>query len=53
MYIVHVHIRVKPEFLEEFKAACSENARNSLHEAGIARFDVLQQIDDPNHFELI
>jgi quinol monooxygenase YgiN len=53
MYIVHVHIRVKPEFLEEFKAASSENARNSLHESGIARFDVLQQVDDPSHFEFI
>jgi (4S)-4-hydroxy-5-phosphonooxypentane-2,3-dione isomerase len=53
MYIVHVHIRVKPEYLEEFKAASSENARNSLHESGIARFDVLQQVDDPSHFELI
>jgi (4S)-4-hydroxy-5-phosphonooxypentane-2,3-dione isomerase len=53
MYIVHVHIRVKSEFLEEFIAASKENARNSLHEPGIARFDVLQQVDDPSHFELI
>jgi (4S)-4-hydroxy-5-phosphonooxypentane-2,3-dione isomerase len=53
MLIVHVHIRVKLEFLEEFKAASSENARNSLQEPGIARFDVLQQVDDPCHFELI
>ena len=53
MYIVHVHIRVKPEFLEEFKAASIENARNSLQEPGVARFDVLQQVDDPAHFELI
>ena len=53
MFIVHVHIRVKPEFLEEFKAASIENARNSLQEPGIARFDVLQQADDPAHFELI
>jgi (4S)-4-hydroxy-5-phosphonooxypentane-2,3-dione isomerase len=53
MFIVHVHIRVKPEFLEEFKAASIENARNSLMEPGIARFDVLQQVDDPCHFELI
>jgi quinol monooxygenase YgiN len=53
MYIVHVHIRVKPEFLEEFKVASIENARNSLKEPGIARFDVLQQVDDPCHFELI
>ncbi len=53
MYIVHVHIRVKPELLEEFKAASIDNARNSLMEPGIARFDVLQQVDDPCHFELI
>ena len=53
MYIVHVHIRVKPEFKEEFKVISIENARNSLHESGIVRFDVLQQVDDPAHFELI
>ena len=53
MYIVHVHIRVKPEFKEEFKAVSIENARNSLREPGIVRFDVLQQADDPVHFELI
>jgi quinol monooxygenase YgiN len=51
MVIVHVHIQVKPEFLEEFKAASIENARNSLQEPGIARFDVLQQVDNPGHFE--
>jgi autoinducer 2-degrading protein len=53
MYIVHVHIHVKPDFIEPFKAASLENARNSLLEAGIARFDVIQQIDDPTRFELI
>jgi len=53
MYIVHVHVRVKPEFVEEFKAVSIENARNSLQEPAIARFDILQQVDDPTHFELI
>ncbi len=53
MYIVHVHIHVKPESIEVFKVISQENARNSLQEAGIARFDVIQQIDDPTHFELI
>ena len=53
MYIVHVHINVKPEFIEAFKAASIENARSSLQEPGIARFDFLQQVDDPTHFELI
>jgi quinol monooxygenase YgiN len=53
MYIVHVHVRVKPEFTETFKAISIENANNSLEEPGIARFDVIQQVDDPNRFELI
>lgn len=53
MYIVHVHIHVKPEFIEAFKAASIENARNSLKEPGIARFDLLQQVTDPTYFELV
>ena len=53
MYIVHVHIRVKPEFVEAFKTVSAENARNSLLEAGITRFDVIQETQDPTHFELI
>ena len=53
MYIVHVHIHVKSEFVETFKAVSIENARNSLLEPGIARFDVIQQADDPSRFELI
>ncbi len=53
MHIIHVHIHVKPEFIEAFKVASIENARNSHLEPGIARFDVLQQIDEPTHFELI
>jgi autoinducer 2-degrading protein len=53
MYIVHVHIRVKSDCVEAFKTASMENARNSLLEPGIARFDILQEINDPTHFELI
>ena len=53
MLIVHVHVRVKPEFVEAFRAATIENARNSIQEPGIARFDVLQQTDDPARFLLI
>ena len=53
MYIVHVHLHVKPECIEAFKAASLENARNSIQEPGIARFDVLQQADDLTRFELI
>ncbi|MCJ7584605.1 MAG: antibiotic biosynthesis monooxygenase [Anaerolineales bacterium] len=53
MYIVHVHVHVKPDQIEAFKAATLENARNSLKEPGIARFDVIQQADDPTRFVLV
>jgi quinol monooxygenase YgiN len=50
---VHVHARVKPEFVEAFKTATVENARASVKEPGIARFDVIQQSDDPTRFTLV
>jgi len=53
MLIVHVHVRVKPEFIERFKEATTENARNSVQEPGIARFDVVQQQDDLTRFVLV
>ncbi len=53
MLIVHVHVHVKPEFVEAFKQATVENARNSVREPGIARFDVIQQADDPSRFVLV
>lgn len=53
MLIVHVHVHVKPEFVDAFKEATVENARNSVQEPGIARFDVIQQLDDPTRFVLI
>lgn len=53
MLIVHVHVRVKPECVEAFKAASLENARQSVREPGIARFDVVQQADDPTRFVLV
>jgi len=52
MYIVMVHVHVKSESLEAFKRATLENAHHSRQEAGIARFDVLQQSDDPTRFLL-
>ena len=53
MLIVHVDVQVKPESVEEFRLATIENARASVQEPGIARFDVVQQQDDPNRFVLI
>src|ERR1700689_4829104 len=53
MLIVHVHVHVKPEFVEAFKKLCVENARGSVKEPGIARFDVVQQADDPTRFVFV
>jgi (4S)-4-hydroxy-5-phosphonooxypentane-2,3-dione isomerase len=53
MHIVLVHVHVKPEYIEEFKAATLNNARNSMQEAGVIRFDFLQQAEDPTRFTLI
>ena len=53
MLVVHVHVHVKPEFVEDFHQAALENARNSVREPGIARFDVCQQADDPTRFVLV
>jgi quinol monooxygenase YgiN len=52
MLIVHVHVQVKAESVEAFKRACIANARASIQEPGIARFDVVQQQDDPTKFVL-
>ena len=53
MLVVHVHVHVKPESVEAFKQASVENARNSIQEPGIARFDVIQQADDRTRFILV
>jgi len=53
MVIVHVHVHVKPEFVEAFREASLENARQSNQEPGIARFDVMQQAGDAARFVLV
>lgn len=53
MLVVHVHVQVKPECIEAFRAATMQNARQSIQEPGIARFDVVQQADDPTRFVLV
>lgn len=53
MLVVHVHVHVKPEFVDPFRQATIENARSSAKEPGIARFDVVQQQDDATRFVLI
>ena len=53
MVIVHVHVHVKSDCVELFKEATRVNARSSLAEPGVLRFDVLQQQDDPARFVLV
>ena len=53
MHIVHVHVRVKPDKVDDFKIATIENARQSIKESGIARFDVVQNQNDPAKFVFV
>jgi quinol monooxygenase YgiN len=53
MLIVHVFVHVKPNQVEAFRTATLENAINSIQEPGIARFDVIQQQDEPTRFVLV
>ena len=53
MLIVHVNIHVKPDCVEAFKQATLANARASVQEPGIARFDFCQRSDDPTRFALV
>jgi (4S)-4-hydroxy-5-phosphonooxypentane-2,3-dione isomerase len=52
MLVVHVHVRIRPGQLEEFLAATLANARGSLAEPGVLRFDVIQDEADPAHVVL-
>ena len=52
MQILMVDIHIKPESVEAFREATLINAQHSMKEPGVARFDFLQQIDDPTHFLL-
>lgn len=53
MFIVHVNVKAKDDCVEAFRDATLENARQSIQEPGIARFDVIQQVDDPTRFVLV
>ncbi len=53
MLVVHVHVHVKTDCIEAFRQASIDNAANSVREPGIARFDVVQQADDPSRFVLV
>jgi quinol monooxygenase YgiN len=53
MIVIHVHAHVNPDAVEAFHEATVVNAAQSVREPGIARFDVIQQQDDPTRFILV
>jgi quinol monooxygenase YgiN len=53
MLVVHVHVHVKPDCVDGFLQASLANAKESVREPGIVRFDVIQQMDDPARFVLV
>jgi autoinducer 2-degrading protein len=53
MLVFQFHHYIKPEFVKAYKTAILENARLTIHEAGVIRFDVFQDKEDPTHFSLL
>jgi quinol monooxygenase YgiN len=53
MLIVHVFVHVKENHIQAFQEATLQNAENSIREPGMARFDIIQQVDDPTRFILV
>ncbi|HEX7363198.1 MAG TPA: putative quinol monooxygenase [Bryobacteraceae bacterium] len=53
MLIAHVHVHVRSDSVEAFRAASAENARHSIHEPGVVRFEVLQDASDHARFVLV
>ncbi len=52
MLIVHVFVHVKAGMEDAFVEATLENAKNSVQEPGIARFDVIREQERPDRFVL-
>ncbi|WP_437735520.1 putative quinol monooxygenase [Sorangium sp. So ce1335] len=53
LFIVHVHVHVKPEHVDAFRQATLDNASASVKEPGVARFDVVQDLEDPTRFAIV
>ena len=53
IFAVLVYLRLKSGSFQVLKEATLENARTSVKETGVARFDVIQQCNDPARFVLL
>lgn len=52
MIVTTIAVYVKPENIEDFIEASTENHESSIKEPGNMRFDVLQSMTDPTRFLL-
>jgi autoinducer 2-degrading protein len=52
MFIIQVYVKVREKNISSFILETKENASKSINEKGVLRFDVLQNIDDPQQFLL-
>ena len=52
MHVTLVHVRIKPDRVDDFIRAIGENHAGSVQEPGNRRFDVLQDPKDPTRFLL-
>ena len=50
MIVTFVHVWVKPDNIDDFIAASTENHQNSIQELGNLRFDLVQDANDPAKF---
>jgi (4S)-4-hydroxy-5-phosphonooxypentane-2,3-dione isomerase len=53
MHIALVTIHVKADFIQEFIEATQDNVRHSMQEAGVARFYLIQNQQEPTNFVLV
>ena len=51
--VVHVQIHVKPDGIDAFRRATLTNAASTRKEAGVLRFDLTQDLEDPTRFALV
>lgn len=52
MIVFSVHLHIRPECVEAFKAITLANLEGSRQEPGCRRFEALQHEDDPTRFIL-
>jgi autoinducer 2-degrading protein len=50
MIVTFVHIWIKPEYIDDFIVASTENHQHSIKEPGNLRFDLVQDANDASKF---